>query len=267
MRSREWCKQSLDDARTVWQSVDNIIRMERSLGAFWAALADELDVIGGDDLAFVEGKHNESTSGADDCWVYTGECRSYRLEVTDGGDERVLKGVVSVRIELWRPAAEHSESSWPYAKIPLIYVAFHRHEDSDSDDLDYYTDFGLDRHGKAYHDGEEGSPYCARPPLWIWNEIAADEGEWIRSSWFFAVPLIAMISYDDLRNQITEPLRELLFMNRAPEDVFRDRGAVRTGAADAGEHADGSSAFAGVRPGSLPARGDSDASHRTGGAG
>ena len=49
---------------------------------------------------------------------------------------------------------------------------------------------------------------------------------WIESSWFFAVPLVALSSYDQLRAQITEPLRELLFENRAPEDVFRDKRAL-----------------------------------------
>ena len=61
--------ESIDESRTVWQSVDNIVGMERSLGAFWAALQDELDGIGGDNLAFVEGERHSSTSGADDYWV------------------------------------------------------------------------------------------------------------------------------------------------------------------------------------------------------
>lgn len=227
---------SIDEARTVWQSIDNIVGMERSLRAFWVALVDELDVIGGDNLAFVEGAEHWSPS-ADD-WVYTGGCRTYRLETNAGGndDERVLKGVVSVRIELWRTAGEHSESVWPYAKTPLIYVAFHRHSNSDSDDIGYYgvddSDFGLDQYGKPYHDGEEGSPYRPRTPLWIWDEIPEDVDAWIESSWFFAVPLTAMTSYDDLREQITEPLRKLLFDNREPEDVFRATRAIPAAAVE-----------------------------------
>ena len=50
--------------------------------------------------------------------------------------------------------------------------------------------------------------------------------EWIASSWFFAVPLVAIRSHDDLQEQITEPLRELLIENRAPEDVFRERHTI-----------------------------------------
>ena len=53
----------IDESHVVWQSVENIVGLERSLGAFWAALVDELDVIGGDSLAFVEGEHGSSTSG------------------------------------------------------------------------------------------------------------------------------------------------------------------------------------------------------------
>ena len=56
--------------------------------------------------------------------------------------------------------------------------------------------------------------------------VAEDVAEWIKGSWFFAVPLVAMSSYDDLREQITEPLRELPIENRAPEDVFRDRRSI-----------------------------------------
>ena len=221
---------SIDEAQTVWQSIDNIVGMERSLRAFWAALVDELDVIGGENLAFRKNEDHYSTSGTDEAWVYTGECRSYRLEAGDGADDWVLRGVVSVRIELWRKAGAHSDSVWPHAKSPLVYVAFHRHRDSDSDDVDYYgvdeQDFGLDEHGMPYHVGEAGSPYRARTPLWIWDRIPKDVDAWIESSWFFAVPLTAMTSYDDMREQITEPLGKLLIDNREPEDVFRATQAL-----------------------------------------
>ncbi len=227
---------SIDAAQTIWQSIDNIVGMERSLRAFWAALVDELDVMGGDNLAFVEHAHHSSTSDADDAWVYTGHCQSYRLEAGDGADDWALKGVVSVRIELWRKAEAHSESAWPHAKIPLVYVAFHRHPGSDSDDVDYYgvdeKDFGLDERGTPYHGGEAGSPYRARTPLWIWDEIPMDVDAWLESSWFFAMPLIAMTSYDDMREQITEPLRKLLIENREPADVFRATQAIPAAAVD-----------------------------------
>ena len=72
----------------------------------------------------------------------------------------------------------------------------------------------------------EGSPYRARTPAWIWNPIPEDVDQWIESSWFFAVPLVAIDSYDELRKQITEPLRELLIDNRAPEEVFRGKRAL-----------------------------------------
>ena len=85
---------SIDEARTVWQSIDNIVGMERSLRAFWAALVDELDVAGGAGLAFVEGEEHWSWSA--DEWVCTSGCRTYRLKTSDGDDEHVLKGVVSV---------------------------------------------------------------------------------------------------------------------------------------------------------------------------
>ena len=68
--------------------------------------------------------------------------------------------------------------------------------------------------------------------MWIWDDIPDDVDEWIESSWFFAVPLVEIGSYDALREQITEPLRQLLFENRSPEDVFRDRRAIPTVAAE-----------------------------------
>ena len=137
---------------------------------------------------------------------------------------------MSIRIELWRTVEARAESAWPHAKTPLIYVAFHRYPDAESDDEGYYgeddSDFGLDQYGKPYHGGEEGSPYRARTPLWIWDEVSQDVDDWIKSSWFFAVPLSALRSYDDLREQVTEPLRELLIENREPEDVFRATQAI-----------------------------------------
>ncbi len=226
----------IEEARTIWQSIDNLVGMEHSLRTFWAALVDELDVIGGDNLAFAEHEHHSSTSDADEPWVYTGDCRSYRLEARDGAHDRVLKGIVSVRIELWRKARSHSEPLWPYAKIPLVYVAFHRHPASDSDDVDYYgvdgKDFGLDEHGTPYHLGEAGSPYRARTPLWIWDGVPKEVDAWIESSWFFAVPLLAMTSYDGMREQIPEPLRRLLIENREPEDVFLATQAIPAAAVE-----------------------------------
>ena len=41
-----------------------------------------------------------------------------------------------------------------------------------------------------------------------------------------AVPLVAIDCYEALREQVTEPLRELLMENRVPEDVFRGKLAV-----------------------------------------
>ena len=222
--------ESIYESQPVWQSIDNIIGMERSLKAFWVALQEELDVIGGDHLAFVEGEQHSSRSDTDYYWVYTSECRSYRLKASDGGNDEALKGVLSIRIELWRKAEEHAESLWPHAKTPLIYVAFHCPSDPDSAEVEYYGvedgNFGLDQHGEPYDESEEGNPYRARTPLWIWDEIPEDVDEWIESSWFFAVPLVAIRSYHDLQEQITEPLRALLIENRAREDVFRNSHAI-----------------------------------------
>ena len=61
---------------------------------------------------------------------------------------------------------------------------------------------------------------------WIWDDIPDDVEVWIQSSWFFAVPLVAIDCYEALREQVTEPLRELLMENRVPEDVFRGKLAV-----------------------------------------
>ena len=134
-----------------------------------------------------------------------------------------------------REAGEHADFVWPHAKRPLVYVAFHRYPDPGSDEVSYYgvikTRFGLDQHGKPYHEGED-VPYRASAPLWIWDDIPDDVGEWIDSSWFFAVPMVEIGSYDALREQITEPLRQLLFENRSSEDVFRDRRAIPTVAAE-----------------------------------
>ncbi len=105
----------------------------------------------------------------------------------------------------------------------------HRYPDPGSDDVSYYgvvkNRFGLDRHGKPYHEGEDVG-YRARTPLWIWDDIPDDVDEWIQSSWFFAVPLVAIDCYEALREQVTELLRELLIENRVPEEVFRGKLVV-----------------------------------------
>ena len=124
----------MGESRTIWQSIENIAGMHGSLKAFWTALLEELDVIGGADMDFVP--HRDHSSMAPGGWVYVVECRTYRLEKRDG-DAVVLKGVVSVQIELWRTAGEHADSAWPHAKTPLVYVAFHRYPDPGSDEVSY----------------------------------------------------------------------------------------------------------------------------------
>jgi hypothetical protein len=219
----------------VWQSVDNIIAMERSLKAFWAALQEDLDRIGGDNLAFEEVEQHSSTRDADYYWAYIDERRSYRLDASVAGGGWVLKGVLSVRIELWRAVGEQAQSPWPHAKTPLVYVGFHRYPDPGIEQPGYYgvgdSSFGLDHCGRPYHENED-VPYRARTPLWIWDAIPEGVNEWIQSSWFFAVPLAALGSHDALREQITEPLRELLIGNRAPEDAFRGKRALPAVAAN-----------------------------------
>ena len=230
--------ESIDESRTVWQSIDNIVGMERSLDALWGAVADELDAIGTDAaMTFVEDEEDPSWSTAHDfdsgSWAHTGACRFYRLESNDGGDAPVLKGVASIRMELWRKAGERAEAVWRYAKTPLIYVAYHGNADSDPEDHSYYGqagwEFGLDQYGNPYDRSEEDARYRARTPLWVYDEIPDAVDEWIKSSWFFAVPLVEISSYDELRAQITEPLRELLIENRSPEEVFRGRRAIPAG--------------------------------------
>lgn len=239
--------ESIDESRTVWQSIDNIVGMERSLDALWGAVADELDAIGTDAaMTFVEDEEDRSSSTTHDFdsggWVYTGECRVYRLELNHGGDTPVLKGVASIRMELWRKAGERAEAAWRYAKTPLIYVAYHGNADSDPEDQGRYGQeggkFGLDQYGNPYDKSEEDARYRARTPLWIYDEIPDAVDEWIKSSWFFAVPLVEISSYDELRAQITEPLRELLMENRPPEEVFRGRRAIPAGREMSRGHAD-----------------------------
>lgn len=55
--------ETIDESRTVWQSIDNIVGMERSLDALWGAVADELDAIGTDAaMTFVEDEAGRSSS-------------------------------------------------------------------------------------------------------------------------------------------------------------------------------------------------------------
>ena len=114
---------SIDESQTVWQSIENIVGVQSSLKAFWAALLDDLDVAGGNNMGFVQ--HKAHASMAPGGWVYTVECRTYRLEERDGGEEgglQGLKGVLSVQIELWREVGEHAEPEWPHARTPLMYI-------------------------------------------------------------------------------------------------------------------------------------------------
>ena len=53
--------ETIDESQTVWQSIDNIVGMERSLDALWGAGADELDAIGTDAaMTFVEDEEGRS---------------------------------------------------------------------------------------------------------------------------------------------------------------------------------------------------------------
>lgn len=113
-----------------------------------------------------------------------------------------------------RPTAHDFDSGWAYTGECHVY----RLESNDK--------------------SEEDARYLARTPLWVYDEIPDSVDEWIKSSWFFAVPLVEIGSYDALRAQITEPLRELLMENRPPEEVFRGRRAIPAGREMSRGHAD-----------------------------
>ena len=57
--------ESMGESRTIWQSIENIAGLHGSLKAFWTALLEELDVIGGGDMDFVPYKaHSSMARGA-----------------------------------------------------------------------------------------------------------------------------------------------------------------------------------------------------------
>ena len=205
----------------VWQSIENMRRLEPSLNSLWTVMVEQLRE--GKFFASVEQKSKgEGDEITEYGWCYYSECVIYSLK------KRRAKtgppgffGELSVRIELWREVEEESSSVWSYSKSPLIYVGFTRTRGDAWNQEHMY----LDQHGCPAQDDNIRIPEDA-PWLCEYRIGNGDGEDWNTRSWFFAIPLGAINLREDVQKHIVAPVKALLD-GTSPCDAFRDTGVIR----------------------------------------
>lgn len=207
----------MSEGEIIWQSVDNLLALERSINAFWRAFEEEIQQkerpICGADLVSVS---RGGGSSSPESWVGLSQYGIYALRRRRQNARPF--GHVSVRIELWREGAG-GEVFWSFARRPLIYVGF-------CPANDWWDDDGLRLDSR-------GAPIEGVFPLregndrlWIWgDETDLKTAALSERSWFFAVPLESIGTREAIREEIISPV-DALFRGELPDSVSGLRNAV-----------------------------------------
>ena len=207
----------------VWNTIENMRRLDTSISSFFDVLEEELEnegpLIGTD-------PNNAGTEYTDKGWCCYAEYRRYRLKkmAPNTGKYRIF-GNLTVGVELWREVDEPS-AAWCHAREPLIYVGFTPGRDSDN-----YWDqaMALDYRGSPLPAGEGDrtvEPTEMVPWLWLWEGDESEEERWDRRNWFFMLRLFDINSKEALQLEIIEPLENLLADGLSPYQAFRSRKAI-----------------------------------------
>ena len=207
-----------DDSNKIWQTIENMHRLDASLGNFDDILESRL----GESFYFewihrMEGTHETKNEWA--CYAYWYACK-LKQQINGRPQGRYI-GAATFKIELWRPA-DAEDTAWHHPKTPLIYVAF------SPDHKDWWGDFGLDQYGEPW-DVDDVDIECPRPDsIWLWEWAKNDcQAQWQDRSWFFAVPLTALNSDESVSSELIMPLEGLVLEGRPPEEIFAKRHAIR----------------------------------------
>ena len=208
----------------VWNTIENMRRLEVSVNSFFEVLERELENQG--PLTGTESK-GAGEKDTDKGWCYYAEYRRYRLKwpALDTGRSRFF-GNLSVGVELWREIDEPSDA-WCHAREPLIYVGF---TPGRSPNNYWDQEMALDYRGSplpAVEGGQTLKPTETTPWLWLWEGDDSEEKRWDQRNWFFALRLFDIDSTEAVQFEIIEPLENLLVDKLPPQQSFTNRKAIR----------------------------------------
>lgn len=107
-----------DDAQNIWRTLDNMHKLDASLGSFdnilKSRLESQLHQLAVNWVNGIGDTLSTNNGWAEYAWWYT--CNLNRR-----APGAPIVGAVTFKIELWRPADDDG-TSWCHPKTPLIYV-------------------------------------------------------------------------------------------------------------------------------------------------
>ena len=207
-----------DDSDTIWQTIENMRKLDASLGSFDNILNSRLESqLCELSVNWIKGTgDNLSTNNgwAEYAWWYT--CRlAWRTQ----GSPNV--GAVTFKIELWRPVDENA-APWRHARTPLIYVAF------SPDHKDPWEEVGLNQYGDPWDTSGNKFENQRQESIWLWEwNDGTSQTLWQKRYWFYAVPLTALDSDESVGSEIVDPLKGLLLTQKPATKIFKGKKAIR----------------------------------------
>ena len=208
----------------VWNTIENMRRLETSVNSFFEVLEREVESQGpltGTEPNDAGGKYTDKG------WCYLAEYRRYRLKwpAPDTGRSRFF-GNLTVGVELWRKIDKPSDA-WCYARESLIYVGF---SPGSSPNNYWDKEMALDYRGTPLPSMEGDQivePTERAPWLWLWGGDNPEEQRWDKRNWFFVLRLFDIDSTEAVLFEIIEPLRNLLVDKCPSREALANRKSVR----------------------------------------
>ena len=207
-----------DNAQTIWNTLENMRRLDASLASFDDVLKAQLARRFHVKWIDLNQPYYHWTENDWACYAYW--C-AYKLRGTPhGARRRSYVGAATFKIELWRPADDHS-TPWCHPKTPLIYVAFSpNHKDP-------WEEVGLDQYGNPLVVDDVRIDCPRQDSIWLWEWTGNNRQPlWRNRSWFFAVPLTAVNSHETVGAEIVDPLGALVLTELPAAEIFAERMAI-----------------------------------------
>ncbi|MBB1493396.1 hypothetical protein H5395_18405 [Paracoccus sp. MC1854] len=182
----------------IWQSAQNMMKSSKNLDKLWEAF-DLIECEGGDPVLVIERNNSDSE---DNGWIYPVWEAYYKVRQRPNVNLRDT-GWITLAIQLTCDVGV--EGDWQHGKRAKVLAG--------------YAPFKNFDHAWGFDSEDPNSSGYV-------EECVTDEYRWIHSdevSWFFAVPLDALTSTDDVEKCIVTPMRRLV-RGENPDDVF---GAIR----------------------------------------
>ena len=207
------------DAHCLWQSVQNVLRMEPQLNALMDYLSEEVQSMNWDDGSACWNNKVESYYGRKTLITATviAHADIFRRGSGQKGPSDNQFGSLSFQLVLGNPELIDESADWPWRKQPSLIAGWNKYHDADGwEKGNYWLYDNFDPIGDAVNHpvkclkqrSEDGR-------VWGWHE----DGKWAQGKGFFALPVFALEDEADLKSHVVEPLNAL-FEGKTAEEAF-----------------------------------------------